>query len=116
MLKFHKYHLNLDPNVPVIKDESKSIFYDFGRDVKGAADGLTVHESTGWLVSSCPDGLCIVHQDGEILSHIKITDQGEATSNIAWGKDSHGTQYAYITGDEKVWRIRLKRSTQNQEL
>lgn len=85
-----------------------SFFHDFGKNALGHVDGLAIHPGTGYIVSSCPEGLCIIDfkgEKGKLLAHVKIGEPGKF-SNVAFGKDEKGLSQLYVTGTGHVWRIR----------
>ena len=85
----------------------------------GASDGFKMHYPTGLIVSSCPSGLCIIKpmvigesntpedtSGGELVAHIKLGDTPTRISNLVFG-----SKYLYVTGEKKLWRIRLANSS-----
>lgn len=89
-------------------------------DQDGCADGFAVHTS-GLLVASCPNGICVVdvtsgrcnpeqHNGIGTPGVVDRLDLGSKTSNVAFGGG-----YAWITG-EALWRIPLSNPTEHGEL
>jgi sugar lactone lactonase YvrE len=112
---FAKYSIGGLDNTEVTK--VATFKHQFGKSTVGAADGLSFHADTGYLVSSCPLGLCIIDfsEEGKLLAHIKLGDKPVRTSNISFGKE-RGQQYAFVTGTEKVWKIKMMPIVQSDEL
>jgi hypothetical protein len=93
MVRYEKYKLgSIDEKIVKIG----SFMHDFGEDTVGHVDGLTVHPGTGWIVSSCPEGLCIIDfkDEGKLLAHAKIDHEASYPpikfSNVTFGKDKTG--------------------------
>jgi len=66
----------------------------------GCADGFKVHPNSGLIVSSCPQGLCVVDLKQKRVT-VKL-HMGRKTSNVAFGGG-----YMWITGERRLWRIPL---------
>ena len=104
MNKIHQYSINLKH--PSSKPKKVGVIR-FHLDGVGHCDGLKVHSGTGLIVSSCPNGLCIIRPivrdvRGELIAHVKLGEVATKISNIAFGR-----YYMYITGEKHVWRIKL---------
>ena len=112
MVKFHQYAID-DMNRKVLPQKIGS--FSFEVDGVGASDGFKIHYPTGLIVSSCPSGICIIKPmvigesntpenttGGELIAHVKLGDIPTKISNLAFG-----SKYLYMTGEKKVWRIRL---------
>eukprot|EP00930_Biecheleria_cincta_P090915 TRINITY_DN80406_c0_g1_i1.p1 TRINITY_DN80406_c0_g1~~TRINITY_DN80406_c0_g1_i1.p1 ORF type:complete len:371 (-),score=51.45 TRINITY_DN80406_c0_g1_i1:113-1183(-) len=66
----------------------------------GCADGLKVHARTGLVISSCPQGICVLDLDRKRVT-VKL-HVGLKISNVAFGGG-----FLWITGEERLWRIPL---------
>ena len=42
---------------------------------------------------------------GELMAHIKLGDTPTKVSNVAFG-----SKYLYVTGEKRIWRIKLSHS------
>ena len=115
MVKFHQYAID-DMNRKVLPQKIGS--FSFEVDGVGASDGFKIHYPTGLIVSSCPSGICIIKPmvigesktpenttGGELIAHVKLGDIPTKISNLAFG-----SKYLYMTGEKKIWRIRLSHS------
>lgn len=72
----------------------------------GIPDGIKVDEF-GNLWSSSAEGIHIYSPKGELLGKILI-ESSSATSNLAFGKDSEGRKWVYITATMRVLRLAVK--------
>ena len=111
-VRFHQYSIDLE-NRSVLPRKIGSFMFDVAG--VGASDGFKIHSPTGLIVSSCPSGLCIVKPmeiqsnnssegtlGGELIAHVKFGEEPTKVSNVAFGG-----KYMYITGEKRIWRIRL---------
>ena len=117
MVKFHQYSIDISNrnNLPQKIGE-----FSFEVEGVGASDGFKIHYPTGLIVSSCPSGLCIIKPmvvespgnttGGELMAHIKLGDAPTKVSNVAFG-----SMYLYVTGEKKIWRVRLSNSNDNSK-
>ena len=116
MVKFHQYSIDLDNRLTLPQKVGSFTFQVEG---VGASDGFKIHPRTGLIVSSCPSGLCIMKPieiknngsteetiGGELIAHVRLGDEPTKVSNVAFGD-----KYMYITGDKRIWRIRLSKTT-----
>ena len=116
MVKFHQYSIDVT-NRDVLPKKIGS--FSFEVEGVGASDGFKMHYPTGLIVSSCPSGLCIIKpmvigesntpedtSGGELVAHIKLGDTPTRISNLVFG-----SKYLYVTGEKKLWRIRLANSS-----
>jgi gluconolactonase len=84
------------------------------QDTRGCADGFKIHPPTGYLVASCPAGLCILDPQKEAL--IARLETPYKISNVLFADD-----FLYITGEQGLWRLPLTQqhegevSTENKE-
>ena len=120
-IKFHQYTIALNETMDM---PQKIGSFTFDVEGVGASDGFKIHPSTGLIVSSCPSGLCIIKpmtfqnhgpqekvEGGELIAHVKLGDKPTKVSNVAFGE-----KYMYITGDGRIWRIKLSKSHMNQNI
>ena len=115
MVKFHQYSIDVSKRHLL---PQKIGSFSFEVEGVGASDGFKFHYPTGLIVSSCPSGLCIIQPmavespetttGGELIAHIKLGDTPTKVSNVAFG-----SKFLYVTGQEKVWRIKLSHSNGN---
>jgi len=67
---------------------------------RGCADGFKILP-TGTIVASCPGGLCLIElKTGQLMAQLKSKSK-YSNVEIAEG-------YAYVTGEQSVWRIKLQ--------
>ena len=130
MVKFHQYTIDVS-NRDILPKKIGS--FSFEVEGVGASDGFKIHYPTGLIVSSCPSGLCIIKpmvigestleklgknkleagenntpedtSGGELVAHIKLGDIPTRISNLVFG-----SKYLYVTGEKKLWRIKLTNS------
>ena len=118
MIKFHQYAIDVSRRHVLPKKVGSFSFEVQGL---GASDGLKIHQPTGLIVSSCPSGLCIIKpmvlegnktskntSHGELIAHIKLGDTPTKVSNLVFG-----SEFLYVTGYKKIYRIKLSNSNGN---
>ena len=77
----------------------------------GCADGFAFHEPTGWMVSSCAGGLCIVDTAKEkVIARLRSTSDDVADGTLVFSNVAFGRDTAFFTGKGGVWRLPLNRA------
>jgi len=115
---WYRHHFEIDPEGRPALNPTGVLHVSFGSDKQGCADGFTIipnptkPESRNVIIASCPGGLCLLDAEVEengrsLLGQLKLSFK---VSNVAVGGS-----YIYLTGETKLWRLKLKEHVKSKD-